>query len=82
MSKPLILTPAQAKAVYDAMCALNNVGARIRATIPPDNQHSPIEVRENAVGEVFVQGFGCEIYADQAGFYTAYSLNADVPAGA
>lgn len=82
MNKPLILTPAQAKAVYDAMCALNNVGGRIRATTPTKSPLLQIEVRENSVGEVFVQGDGCEIYADQAEFSTAYGLNADATAGA
>lgn len=71
-----ILTKAQAEAVYRAMCELNNIGGRIRATMPTNTQHGPIEVRENSVGEVFVQADGCEIYADQAEFSAAYGLGA------
>ena len=56
------------------MCALNNIGGRIRATVPTGTQHGPIEVRENPVGEVFVQADGCEIYADQAEFAASYGL--------
>lgn len=37
MNTARILTQAQAQAVYSAMCALKNVGAIIRASVPVDD---------------------------------------------
>ena len=68
----MILSQAIAKAVYDAMCALNNVGGTLDARI------GAIHVYERASGHVHVealaQGLSDEIHADQAAFAAAYSL--------
>lgn len=70
---PLILNQAQAEAVYSAMCALNNVGARISCTV-----QELILVRETVAGSIYVvsdaPGVAGEHHADQAAFATAYSL--------
>lgn len=74
----LSLTKAQAEAVYSAMCALNNIGGRFCAKFAATAEQLPgpcyIEVEEKAVGEVIIFGRGCEIYADQSAFATAYGL--------
>lgn len=78
MSK--ILTQAQAEAVYSAMCALNNVGARVQVFgLDADG----LEVRERANGCVVIgylvgnarRGTVLESHADQSAFATAYGLN-------
>ena len=69
MSK--IITQAQAEAVYNAMCALNNVGGSMSALV------SGIRVEETHSGRIQVwTGFGeeYELYATQADFARAYSL--------
>lgn len=76
MSK--ILTQAQAKAVYDAMCALNNVGATIKASFGSVHTDG-VNVFES-LGEIhvaLVQKYDVvdsEIYAGQSAFAAAYSL--------
>lgn len=74
MSK--ILTPAQAEAVYSAMCHLNNVGGRIDRIYADGFQ-----VSEAAhTGRVIVQlasdhlTVPPEIYSNQSAFATAYGL--------
>lgn len=74
MASDLILTPAQAQAVYSAMCALNNVGGRI------DNIFvgGSALVRETHSGRVRVlSALGAgekETYRDQSAFAAAYGL--------
>lgn len=70
----MIMNQAQAKAVADAMCALNNVGGKIDCWID-----GVINVMESRTGEVFVhyQGVGTtldEPYADQNAFMSAYGV--------
>ncbi len=68
-----ILSPAQAKAVYDAMCALNNVGGsgcnlRLEGAIVSIDPH----------GVVWIYGppaVDDERYPTQAAFAAAYNLN-------
>jgi hypothetical protein len=73
----MILNPAQAEAVFSAMCALNNVGGRLDAYI------GAIQVKEFAAGITVVrldrengllerEG---EQYIDQAAFAATYNLN-------
>lgn len=71
----MILTPAQAEAVYSAMCHLNNVSGRIAATM-----EEKLRVIEMATGAVYVRELlggeweTAELYADQSAFATAYGL--------
>lgn len=81
----MILNPAQAEAVYGAMCALNNVGANATVRIP--NSGTTIHVTQRTMGDahliqVFIAdavgnptGNGFEEYAAQATFAAAYGLN-------
>ena len=72
----MILSPAQAKAVYAAMCELNNIGARLDTTFPSLNRHT-VRVFDNGLG-VFVQFTEwtvSEKYPSQAAFADAYKLN-------
>lgn len=67
-TQALILTPAQAEAVYSAMCELNNVGGRI------DVRLANCCVTEHSRG-VNVEGpTTTEQYANQSAFATAYGL--------
>ena len=67
----MILTQAQAEAVYSAMCSLNNVSGRIDAHIS-----SAGRVVECANGVVLVTAYGkqSEDYSSQSAFATAYGL--------
>lgn len=69
----LILNQSQAEAVYSAMCALNNVGGALSATI------EVIRVEETHSGAVQVWTLDTidnpERHADQSAFATAYGLN-------
>ena len=73
-----ILNQAQAKAVYDAMCALNNVGARVTVKFP--TRDGLITVIEGVPGHVYVEetiGTSCvarEAYRAQNDFATAYEV--------
>ena len=65
-----ILNQAQAEAVYNAMCHLNNVGMRLDANI------KSTRVVEGPRGGIMVFGYAqdTEHYADQSAFATAYGL--------
>lgn len=69
----MILTQAQAEAVYSAMCALNNVGARIAASID-GGENEVCEMHDGTV--VIHANFGLtkEQHANQAAFAAAYGL--------
>lgn len=76
----LILTTAQAQAVYSAMCALNAVGGKIETTV------GEVLVRETFTGRVsVVSAFDAddrrETYDEQDAFAAAYGLH-DAPDGA
>lgn len=77
----MILSPAQAKAVYSAMCALNNSGfASNRVTAhSEENAHWDVTVEWNNNSIAVYLGFigSVESYANQAAFATAYGLNSD-----
>lgn len=66
----MILNQAQAEAVYSAMCALNNVGAKITTAV--DGKF----VFETSTGLVLVDSdTERETYAGQFDFATAYNLS-------
>lgn len=71
-----ILNPSQAKAVYDAMCALNNVGGTALAIQLPEVFYR-IEVSADVDGTMHIKHgpVQSEGYADQASFAAAYGLN-------
>lgn len=76
----LILNNTQAKAVYSAMCALNNVCARVHVRIEHDYGLT-LHVVEYEDGSLVVKigdmvgnpsGLGYESYANQDAFVSAY----------
>lgn len=78
-----ILTASQADAIYSAMCALNNVSARVDVFCPGDGAERGFHVRETSEGKVVIHtvtGFSHppatmpEIHESQAEFATAYGL--------
>lgn len=78
MSK-LILTKAQAEAVYSAMCALNNVGAYLRATLPDADNDLAIVVEHHPISnKVSIMHYDkpsrWESYDNQAAFAYEYGL--------
>ncbi|EGP43134.1 hypothetical protein [Achromobacter insuavis] len=83
MQSNLILTTAQAQAVYSAMCALNNLG-RVGGSViipkEPDQRDEP-RVSWNFLGVTVHQDltFHKEFYADQSAFAAAYGLDASAP---
>lgn len=72
----MILNQSQAQAVYDAMCALNNVSGVLLASIT--DLRAPQDINVNgADGGVVVRVGICgeaETYASQAAFAAAYNL--------
>ncbi|MFY2996295.1 hypothetical protein ACOTH8_23500 [Achromobacter xylosoxidans] len=76
MQSNLILTTAQAQAVYSAMCALNQVGVSSGdVVIPATETEHRINVYWNVEGVAVVFGWGDrQAYADQAAFAAAYGL--------
>lgn len=74
----MILSPAQAKAVYSAMCALNNSGfASNRVTAhSEDDPKWDVTVEWNSSSIAIYLGLtgSVESYASQAAFATAYGL--------
>lgn len=84
----MILTPAQAKAAYDALCALNNVSVTSGAEVHfvgtragcEDSPWHLLSIVEDAGGEVTVasgpRGRRREVvtYPSQAAFAAAYGL--------
>lgn len=88
MTTNRILTQPQAKAIYSAMCALNNVSLRFVAEWEQvhDTGYYPkrkeqFEVREQRDGSILVRILGCDGvgYPNQAAFAAAYGLNGDEP---
>lgn len=66
----MILNQSQAAAVYSAMCALNNVGARIDVHLPSGR------VVEGPNGVILVTAYAkpSEDYNNQSAFAAAYGL--------
>jgi hypothetical protein len=79
MANANILDKAQAQAVYGAMCALNNVGATLKANIPPAEETGRwIYVEECAdTGQITLttglRRVAC--YSNQDAFTAAYGLS-------
>lgn len=79
MTPTKVLNKTQAEAVYSAMCALNNVGGKVKAMFG-DVSTEGINVFESA-GEVHVAWvrtcdvLHAEIYPDRSAFATAYGLH-------
>lgn len=69
----MILTKAQAEAVYSVMCALNNVGGR--ADIAIDAKHLKIIEATDGQIAIWVKNFPEEVYANQSAFAAAYGLS-------
>ena len=87
----MILNQAQAQAVYNAMCALNNVGARLSAHgIGYDADGFAISAEQSETGLVSIgTGFAphaerkvLERHGGKNAFATAYGLNPDEPQSA
>ena len=75
----MILNKSQAKAVYDAMCALNNVGARLEANFQGAIARETVDGRITIYivpNTTFPQSHAAEleIYPDQSAFATAYGM--------
>lgn len=72
----MILTKAQAEAVYSAMCALNNIGARLTALTIDEE----FRVAERVTGRIALyvstgaDWEPAEAYDSQSAFATAYGL--------
>ena len=75
-----ILTRPMAEAVYSAMCALNNVGAKLKVSIG-NVAIDGVRVFEDTEGNVIVIRVSAhdvlahEDYADQSSFAAAYGLS-------
>lgn len=69
----MILSQAQADAVYSAMCNLNNVGARFGSVHMPDGRG--VCQYEDGVIVVSQVGGVSEAYNNPAQFREAYNLN-------
>ncbi|MFY3577133.1 hypothetical protein ACOTI8_31015 [Achromobacter xylosoxidans] len=78
MASDLILTTAQAQAVYSAMCALNNIGAVIDVEIP--GGCGGTRIQGTFTGSVRVEqrwdDRKSERYPDQDAFAASYGLRA------
>lgn len=71
----LILKPAEAEAVYSAICALNNVNVLHFATTLRSIADQA-NVKASANGAVFIStAWNTELYNSQAEFAAAYNLS-------
>lgn len=80
MSTSKILAPAQAEAVYSAMCALNNVGVRVECAFTPNKNAHPIKIMDTPKGVevrryIYANAWKGEAYKNQAAFAAAYGLD-------
>lgn len=76
----MILTPLEAETIYNSMCALNNINARINLEFKKDNESFNVfEANDGRIhvwkttwnlvgGAVYTE----ESYKDQDAFFTAY----------
>jgi hypothetical protein len=76
----MVLNTSQAQAVYSAMCALNNVGGRIKTEITQgrDDELRVLEMDDGSVSILYVETgrvADSERYTNQAAFAIAYGLN-------
>ncbi len=70
----MILTKSQARAVYDAMCALNNVDGHLSCRFQ-DDVLGVISITEDCVGIVIkASRDGHEEYFDQHAFAAVYDI--------
>lgn len=73
----LTLSPTQALAVYDAMCALNNVGGRLKTVLADTKRVIEYPGGSILVSDLLRGGWEpCERYASQAEFAAAYNVKA------
>ncbi|CAB3914372.1 hypothetical protein LMG26841_05168 [Achromobacter dolens] len=82
MASDLILNPAQAQAVYSAMCALNVIGdaAKVHARFPVDGGMLHVVERNDGEIEAWIAGSGeVETHDNQAAFAAAYDLPVAAP---
>jgi hypothetical protein len=76
----MILNNSQAKAVYNAMCELNNVNGKIKATFEQTSVDTFTNVFEKEQGTVIVNKVvkftivEREVFTNQAEFQTAYGV--------
>ncbi len=75
----MILNQSQAKAIYDAMCALNNIGASIDVCLQIKPNEPPVRVFEGEIsGKIYiterVDGTILEKHESQNAFAEAYGL--------
>lgn len=76
----MILSTAQAEAVYAAMVALNNVSGVLQVTVKRDDWKNFTRVYENSTGHVnVIRSVECRVveserYVDQAAFAVAYKV--------
>jgi len=79
----MILSKPQAEAVYNAMCALNNVGAKIKASIQPVVENGDwlfVEECPDSGQITITQGLRrVACHASQATFASSYSLQEPDP---
>ncbi|MCM2575128.1 hypothetical protein NAT65_28890 [Achromobacter xylosoxidans] len=75
MASDLILTPAQAQAVYSAMCALDAVGGKLETTVGDALVRVGILTGCVSVVSDFDADDRRETYNDQAAFAAAYGLH-------
>lgn len=74
MASDLILTTAQAQAVYSAMCALNAVGGKLETTVDDVLVRVGVLTGRVSVVSAFDADDRRETYDDQDAFAAAYGL--------
>lgn len=77
MNTNRILTAAQAKAAYDAMCVVNNISARIKIqSIAQHPLFGELSLHESRDGFVIISNIArrIEIYENQAAFAAVYGV--------
>lgn len=75
----LILSKAQAWAIYESMCYLNNVGALIGVSIETHRGLIKVQERADGIVHVSIEGSLCEsprheTYDSQVDFCSTYSV--------
>lgn len=73
----MLLGKEQARSIYDAMCALNNIGATLNVLAVPNAHEADVKVHERLInGQIVIwNGDREETYANQNEFAAAYGVN-------
>ena len=80
----MLLTSFQAETVYDMMCTMNNIGAKIQVRIPrPDHWLQVAETEDGTIRVAATDNFigsgireaDVEVYSTQQKFAEAYCLD-------